>query len=159
MRADFHATTAGKGYFFEPMLLVASAEAALTGGAAFHHVEVFGPVSTLLPYDGTIGAAAKVVSLGDGSLVTSVYTDDRAFAGGAIAHIAPHVGRLVLTDEKHAGAALPPGGVLPTAHHGGPGRAGGGQELGGRAGLELYLQRTTLQGGAAWLGKLGGSVT
>jgi oxepin-CoA hydrolase/3-oxo-5,6-dehydrosuberyl-CoA semialdehyde dehydrogenase len=154
MRDTFHATTPGKGYFIEPMLLVASPEAALSPDSAFHHVEVFGPVSTLLPYDGTIATAARIVGLGEGSLVTTVYSDDRAFVGEAIVNVAPHVGRLVLTDDKHAGAALPPGGVLPTAHHGGPGRAGGGQELGGRAGLELYLQRTTLQGGAAWIGKL-----
>jgi oxepin-CoA hydrolase/3-oxo-5,6-dehydrosuberyl-CoA semialdehyde dehydrogenase len=155
-RRTFAGVSEGRGFFLEPILLEADPARALAADASFHHVEVFGPVATLLPYDGTIEQAAHIVALGEGSLVSSVYSDDRTFLAAAVAGLGPWLGRLVLTTEKTAAAAISPGGVFPVVHHGGPGRAGGGSELGGRAGMMLYLQRTTVQAGASPLAKLFG---
>jgi phenylacetic acid degradation protein PaaN len=153
-RRDFLDVPAGKGFFLEPILLEADADAALDRQAVFHRLEVFGPVATLLPYDGSVAQAAAIVGFGGGSLVSTVYSDDRAFVSRAVAEIGPQLGRLVLADEKGAGGSFSPGCVFPQALHGGPGRAGGGAELGGRTGLELYMQRTAVQGGASQLARL-----
>jgi phenylacetic acid degradation protein PaaN len=155
-RKGFADAPEGKGFFLEPILLEAEAEAAASRTASFHRVEVFGPVATLLPYDGSLAQAANIVRLGHGSLVSTVYSDDREFVAGAVAQLGPQLGRLVLADEKGAGGSFSPGGVFPQAQHGGPGRAGGGAELGGRLGLELYMQRTAIQGGASQLARLFG---
>jgi oxepin-CoA hydrolase/3-oxo-5,6-dehydrosuberyl-CoA semialdehyde dehydrogenase len=112
---------------------------------AVHAHEVFGPVVTLVPYDGAAEAVA-LVRRGGGGLVTSVYTEDRGFAAEVIVGIAPFHGRVTVANAKVAGAWFGPGTVLPQLLHGGPGRAGGGEELGGLRGLGLYLQRTALQG-------------
>jgi phenylacetic acid degradation protein PaaN len=156
-RRSFVGVPDGKGWFLEPIVLLATPEAAREQQATFHHTEVFGPVVTLLPYDGTVAAAAEIVALGQGSLVSTVYGDDRSWTAEAVAELSPYLGRLVLASEKIAGACLSPGCVFPVAHHGGPGRAGAGAELGGRVGLELYMQRTTLQSGGAQLARLLGS--
>ena len=153
-RRDFLDVPAGKGFFLEPILLEANTGSVLDPAASFHEVEVFGPVATLLPYDGTIAQAAKAVALGGGSLVSTLYSDDREFAAKAVAEIGPSLGRLVLNDEKSAAGAFSPGCVFPQANHGGPGRAGGGSELGGRLGMELYMQRIAVQGGASQLARL-----
>jgi len=154
-RHDFVDAPAGKGFYLEPILLEA------TGGqsdpkASLHHVEVFGPVATLIPYDGKIAGAAAIVGFGGGSLVTTLYSDDREFTARAVAELGPHLGRLVLADEKSAAASFSPGCVFPQANHGGPGRAGNGAELGGRLGLELYMQRLAVQAGASQLARLSG---
>ncbi len=156
-RSQFNGVPEGKGWFLEPILLQATPEAALDPSSAFHRIEVFGPVATLLPYDGSAEAAETIVGAGEGSLVTTVYTDDRAFLRDAVTRLAPLLGRLVVVDEKAAGASLSPGCVFPVVNHGGPGRAGGGGELGGRSGMELYQQRTTIQGGASQLARLLGT--
>lgn len=153
-RRDFLDVPAGKGFFLEPILLEASAGSVVDPSASFHEVEVFGPVATLLPYDGTIAQAARAVALGGGSLVSTLYSDDREFTARAVAEIGPSLGRLVLNDEKSAAGAFSPGCVFPQANHGGPGRAGGGSELGGRLGMELYMQRIAVQGGASQLARL-----
>jgi oxepin-CoA hydrolase/3-oxo-5,6-dehydrosuberyl-CoA semialdehyde dehydrogenase len=153
-RAGFVDAPAGKGFFLEPVLL--AADAADDPQASFHHVEVFGPVATLLPYDGSADAAARIVGLGGGSLVGTVYSDDREFVARAVTGLGAHLGRLVLADEKSAAGSFSPGCVFPQANHGGPGRAGGGAELGGRHGLELYMQRLAVQGGASQLARLFG---
>jgi len=150
-RADFGGA---KGFFLEPILLEATADAAKDPAAPFHQHEVFGPVATLLPYDGTIETAASIIAAGHGSLVSTVYTDDRTFAASAVAELAPHLGRLVVASEKSAGASVSPGCVFPVVVHGGPGRAGGGAELGGITGLALYMQRTTIQGGGSQLARM-----
>lgn len=155
-RTTFNGVEPGKGYFVEPILLEATADRALDPNAAFHGMEVFGPVCTLLPYDGTPAQAATIIALGHGSLVTTLYADDRAWIQTAIPHVAPHLGRLVVADEKSARASMSPGCVFPVANHGGPGRAGCGGELGGLAGLALYMQRTALQGGAGNLARIVG---
>jgi oxepin-CoA hydrolase/3-oxo-5,6-dehydrosuberyl-CoA semialdehyde dehydrogenase len=112
--------------------------------------EVFGPVATLMPYADTASLVA-LVAAGGGGLVTSVYSDDRAFTQEMIFGLAPYHGRLTLGSEKLAGQSIPPGTVMPQLLHGGPGRAGGGEELGGMRGMGLYLQRVALQGHRAML--------
>jgi oxepin-CoA hydrolase/3-oxo-5,6-dehydrosuberyl-CoA semialdehyde dehydrogenase len=153
-RRSFRGVEDGRGYFLEPVLLEAEAGAATAADAPFHHHEVFGPVATLLPYDGSIAQAAEIVALGQGSLVTTLYSDARETLRAAVDGLAPYLGRLVLVDGKGAGASLSPGAVLPACNHGGPGRAGGGAELGGRGGLEFYLQRTAVQAPAHLLKRL-----
>jgi oxepin-CoA hydrolase/3-oxo-5,6-dehydrosuberyl-CoA semialdehyde dehydrogenase len=111
-----------------------------------HRDEVFGPVATLLPYSGEAEEAAALVALGQGSLVGSLYSNDPAWIERAVLAMAPWHGRLWVGSDKVAEQAVPPGTVLPASVHGGPGRAGGGEELGGVRGLRLYLQRTAVQG-------------
>lgn len=145
---------ADQGYFLEPIVLAAKPERVAASDAAFHLHEVFGPVTTLLPYDGTIASAATIIGLGGGSLVSTVYSDDREWLGAALAELGPWLGRLVIASEKFAGASMAPGCVFPVANHGGPGRAGGGEELGGKFGLALYMQRVAVQSGASQLARL-----
>ena len=121
-----------------------------------HTREVFGPVATILPYDGTASEAAAIVALGQGSLVTSVYADDRAWMGEFLAGAATWNGRVVAINGKVADQGLPPGMVLPNQNHGGPGRAGGGEELGGARGLAFYMNRVAIQGDLGMLRKLYG---
>jgi oxepin-CoA hydrolase/3-oxo-5,6-dehydrosuberyl-CoA semialdehyde dehydrogenase len=142
-RIDGVGAPQGKGYFFPPTLLRA-AEAAAAG--AVHTREVFGPVATLLPYDGTTAEAAAIVALGGGTLVTSAYSDDVSWATDFVARGGGGTGRIYLGSEASAADALGSGAALPQTLHGGPGRAGGGEELGGLVGLKLYLQRVALQG-------------
>jgi oxepin-CoA hydrolase/3-oxo-5,6-dehydrosuberyl-CoA semialdehyde dehydrogenase len=110
-----------------------------------HEREVFGPAATLLPYDGTAAGAAQLVGLGGGMLVTSVYGDDTDWVRDYVTHGAAHAGRLYVGSAEAAGSAPGSGAVYPQAQHGGPGRAGGGAELGGLVGLRLYLQRVAIQ--------------
>ena len=133
----------GKGFFVPPMLF--EAEDALAANVVHEH-EVFGPVATLLPYDGSVDHAARIVRRGQGSLVSSIYGDDRKLLGDLVLSLSPWHGRLVIVDAKIAEKSVAPGTVLPHLVHGGPGRAGGGEELGGLRGLALYQQRTALQG-------------
>jgi 3,4-dehydroadipyl-CoA semialdehyde dehydrogenase len=141
--------------FFVPIVLLEAGDA--LGASAVHEHEVFGPVATLLPYDGSVEHAARIVRAGNGGLVASLYADDRAALGALVMELAPWHGRLVLVDAKIADKSLPPGTVLPELVHGGPGRAGGGEELGGLRGLGLYQQRTALQGNGPLLARLLGA--
>ena len=150
-RGDLPGVEAGKGYFVTPLLLRANdAESA----RHVHDIEVFGPVATILPYDGTAASACALIARGKGSLVTSIYGDDRAFLSEAILGMAPYNGRLVITDAKIAQEAYPPGLAMPQMLHGGPGRAGGGEELGGQRGMKLYQQRTAVQGNGPLIARL-----
>ncbi len=133
----------GKGYFVAPTLLQ---ERDAARAQRVHEHEVFGPVSTLIAYSGAAADAVAQVARGGGGLVTSIYSDDRAFLGEAALGTAPYHGRLFLGSSKLAGHAVGPGTVLPQLVHGGPGRAGGGEELGGARGLGFYLQRTAIAG-------------
>lgn len=132
-----------KGYFVPPTLLRAKDTA---GSRVAHEHEVFGPVATQLPYDGGASDVVDLVRRGAGGLVCSVYSDDRAFTGDVLLGIASLHGRVVLGSEKIADQTPGPGTVLPQSIHGGPGRAGGGEELGGVRGLAFYSQRTAVQG-------------
>jgi 3,4-dehydroadipyl-CoA semialdehyde dehydrogenase len=136
----------GKGYFVAPTLVHAPEPQAQD---AVHGHEVFGPVATVMPYDGSAPAAAELVNWGGGGLVCSVYSDDRSFVRDLVLRIAPLHGRVMIGSTKTASQSIPPGTVLPQLVHGGPGRAGGGEELGGRRGLALYMQRVALQGDRA----------
>lgn len=131
-----------RGYFVAATLIVAR-----DGDAdALHAHEVFGPVATIAPYDGSAAEAVRLVARGGGGLVASLYSNDARWLEQAALGLAPWTGRLWLGSDRMAEQSLPPGMVLPSMIHGGPGRAGGGEELGGLRGLEFYLQRTALQG-------------
>jgi 3,4-dehydroadipyl-CoA semialdehyde dehydrogenase len=140
-RVEAIGVPAGKGYFLSPVLLEAKSDA-----HTVHEHEVFGPVSTLIAYSGEAGEAVAQVRRGEGGLVSSVYSDNRKFLGEMVHGLAPYHGRLFLGSSKLGGHAVGPGTVLPQLVHGGPGRAGGGEELGGARGLAFYLQRTALAG-------------
>jgi oxepin-CoA hydrolase/3-oxo-5,6-dehydrosuberyl-CoA semialdehyde dehydrogenase len=131
-----------KGFFVAPTLLVNDAP---ERARAVHEHEVFGPVATLLPYSDHAALTADL-ERGGGGLVSSVYSDDRAFVAEMVFALAPFHGRLMLGSEKIADQTPGPGTVMPQLVHGGPGRAGGGEELGGLRGLAFYSQRTALQG-------------
>jgi oxepin-CoA hydrolase/3-oxo-5,6-dehydrosuberyl-CoA semialdehyde dehydrogenase len=143
----------GKGFFVSPVLLVGSSPSA---SDPVHNHEVFGPVATVMPYDGSPQAAVDLVRAGGGGLVSSVYSDDKEFLQSAVVGIAAHHGRVTIGSSKIAAQAIPPGTVMPQLVHGGPGRAGSGEELGGRRGLAFYMQRTALQGDRAIVEALAG---
>jgi oxepin-CoA hydrolase/3-oxo-5,6-dehydrosuberyl-CoA semialdehyde dehydrogenase len=105
---------------------------------------VFGPVATLLPSSGAPAEAATIVGLGGGSLVTSVYSDDPKWLAEFVSRAGAFQGRVYVGSETSEGYGS--GAALPQSLHGGPGRAGGGEELGGLGGLRLYQQRLALQG-------------
>jgi oxepin-CoA hydrolase/3-oxo-5,6-dehydrosuberyl-CoA semialdehyde dehydrogenase len=142
---DGSTTSHEKGWFVGPTLLAATD----AGARAVHELEVFGPVATIVA--APEGAEAELVARGRGGLVCSAYTDDRDWAVGFVSAAACHHGRVVLGSAKVAGQAVPPGTVMPQLVHGGPGRAGGGEELGGLRGVALYAQRVALQGDRALL--------
>ncbi len=122
-----------------------------------HNHEVFGPSATVLPYDGSAAQAAALVALGQGSLVSSVYADDRDWLGDFLLAAAPWNGRVQVVSGKVADQTTPPGMVLPSCVHGGPGRAGGGEELGGVRGMDFYTQRVAIQGDRGLLGRIFGA--
>lgn len=141
----------GKGCFLSPVLLKARDPAR---AKVVHEHEVFGPVSTLLAYDGSPAAAAALVRRGEGSLVASVFSDARAFVRELVLEIGPWHGRLYLGSEPMAPYSPGPGTALPHLLHGGPGRAGGGGELGALRGLALYQQCVALEGDRAALDRM-----
>ncbi len=143
----------GKGFFVSPIVVLDKEPSA---SDAAHNHEVFGPVATVLPYDGTAPMAVGLVNAGGGGLVTSVYSDDKDFVRAVVLGIAPFHGRVTIGSSKIASQAIPPGLVLPQLVHGGPGRAGGGEELGGRRGLAFYMQRVALQGDRALVEAIAG---
>jgi 3,4-dehydroadipyl-CoA semialdehyde dehydrogenase len=153
-RVDGVGAPAGKGFFLAPTLLRAD-DASAAGPV--HEREVFAPVATLLPYDGGAAAAAAIVARGGGTLVTSVYGDDAGWLADFLTAVAPTTGRVYVGSAGSAEAALGSGIALPASLHGGPGRAGGGAELGGLRGLELYMQRVALQGERALIESLSGT--
>ena len=133
----------GKGFFLSPVLIESP-------GDAVHGHEVFGPVASLLAYESDPGG---IVAKGNGSLVSSIYAEDQAFIEQLVMEIAPHHGRVFLGHPKIE-LSPGPGTVLPQLVHGGPGRAGGGEELGGPRGLAFYLQRVALEGSRPVIQKL-----
>ncbi len=137
---------AGVGYFVGPVLRRARDPRT----AEIHDREVFGPCATLIgvPDD---AEAMSLVPLGGGGLVCSVYSDDRDTQQRAALELGPYHGRLYLGSSKMAAQSPGPGTVLPQLLHGGPGRAGGGEELGGLRGMGIYQQRVALQGDKSFL--------
>jgi len=152
-RVDAIGAPPGRGFFSNPVLLHAASP---DPSDAVHNHEVFGPVATVMPYDGSAAEAARLVAAGGGGLVSSVYSDDKSFVRDAVLGIAPFHGRVTVGSAKIAAQAVPPGTVLPQLVHGGPGRAGSGEELGGRRGLAFYMQRVALQGDRALIETIAG---
>jgi 3,4-dehydroadipyl-CoA semialdehyde dehydrogenase len=142
---------AGKGFFVGPV--VRSTKTPMDCAPLNEH-EIFGPVSTVGAYDGTSQFAAAFVARGEGCLVSSAYSDDRDWVGGFVGAAAPWAGRLFLGSQKMAAQSPGPGTALPSLLHGGPGRAGGGEELGGERGMHFYMQRCALEGDASVLKSL-----
>ena len=133
-----------------PTLLgVTDADAA----AAVHDTEVFGPVATLLPYRDT-AHALDLVRRGQGSLVASLYGSDAAALGAAALELADSHGRVHVISPDVAQLHTGHGNVMPQSLHGGPGRAGGGEELGGLRALHFYHRRSAIQASTAVLGTL-----
>lgn len=135
------------GAFFAPTLLLAR-DAHAEGGA--HDIEAFGPVSTLMTYD-DLDEALDLAARGKGSLVASLITADRAVAAKAVPVAAAWHGRLLVLDAEAAAESTGHGSPLPQLKHGGPGRAGGGEELGGLRAVKHYLQRAAVQGSPSML--------
>jgi oxepin-CoA hydrolase/3-oxo-5,6-dehydrosuberyl-CoA semialdehyde dehydrogenase len=131
---------AERGAFLSPLLLRCDPRRSEP-----HEIEAFGPVATIMEYSG----ASEVIELaarGLGSLAGSVVTGDAGFARDVVLGIAPWHGRLLVLDTDDAAESTGHGSPLPALLHGGPGRAGGGEELGGIRGVLHYLQRTAVQG-------------
>ncbi len=133
---------AAKGAFMSPVLLMN--EKPFDAKEA-HEVEAFGPVSTIMPYKNTDEVIA-LSKLGKGSLVTTIVTADNAVAKQYVIGAATHHGRILILNNECAKESTGHGSPLPLLVHGGPGRAGGGEEMGGIRGVKHYLQRTALQG-------------
>jgi len=119
-----------------------------------HSVEAFGPVSTLMPYR-DVDHAVDLLARGEGSLAGSVVSNDRDFVTGVVAGAAPYHGRILVLDRESAPESTGHGIPMPQLVHGGPGRAGGGQEEGGLRAVHAHLQRTAVQGSPAVLDSLG----
>lgn len=133
---------ANKGAFLSPILLKNELPWA---SAQVHEVEAFGPVSTIMPYK-TIDEAIALSKLGKGSLCSSIVTADYKIAKQYVIGAATHHGRILVLNNECAKESTGHGSPLPLLVHGGPGRAGGGEEMGGLRGVKHYLQRTAIQG-------------
>jgi oxepin-CoA hydrolase/3-oxo-5,6-dehydrosuberyl-CoA semialdehyde dehydrogenase len=143
------------GAFLPPLLLLCRDSHA---ARAVHDVEAFGPVATVVTYRDTEDALA-LARRGGGSLVASVFSSDADLADRLVRGLAPYHGRVLVVDRRCAGESTGHGSPLAPLVHGGPGRAGGGEELGGIRGVLHYMQRTAVQGspdvltavGARWV--------
>ena len=131
---------AERGAFLSPVLLRAH-----RGAVEPHDVEPFGPVSTVLTYD-ALDEAVELAARGRGSLVASVVTHDPDVARTVVLGLAPWHGRILVLDRDDAGESTGHGSPLPMLVHGGPGRAGGGEELGGVRAVLHHMQRTAHPG-------------
>lgn len=140
------------GAFFAPTLLLSRDP---LNDHAVHDVEAFGPVSTLMAYDG-LDEAMALAARGRGSLVGTLVTRDPATAARVIPVVAAHHGRLLVLDREAAAESTGHGSPLPQLKHGGPGRAGGGEELGGLRAVKHYLQRAAVQGSPTMLAAVTG---
>jgi oxepin-CoA hydrolase/3-oxo-5,6-dehydrosuberyl-CoA semialdehyde dehydrogenase len=129
------------GAFISPVLLRCAKP---LDAKRVHITEAFGPVATVMAYD-TLKQAVELVAKGEGSLVASVFTYDSAVASELVFGIAPYHGRLLVIDRDSGKESTGHGSPLPYLVHGGPGRAGGGEELGGMRSVHHYLQRTAIQ--------------
>ena len=144
-----------EGAFFAPTLLLARDKAI---EHAAHDVEAFGPVSTLMPYD-SLDDAVALAARGRGSLVATLVTNHPATAALVVPQIAALHGRILVLDREAAEESTGHGSPLPMLKHGGPGRAGGGEELGGLRAVTHYLQRAALQGSPTMISAVTGEYT
>jgi len=141
-----------EGAFFAPTLLSCAKPFDVD---AVHDVEAFGPVSTLMPYDG-LDEALALAARGKGSLVGTLVTRDAGVAARVVPAVAASHGRLLILDREAAVESTGHGSPLPGLKHGGPGRAGGGEELGGLRAVKHYLQRAAVQGSPSMLAAVTG---
>jgi 3,4-dehydroadipyl-CoA semialdehyde dehydrogenase len=130
-----------KAFVPPTLLLLSNSES----GDLVHHMEVFGPAATLIPYNSAENAFFLARKAG-GSLAASVFSEDTAFLAESVAQLGSAHGRVLLVDSPIGDSHTGHGIVLPSCMHGGPGRAGGGEELGGLHGLWFYHQRLAVQG-------------
>lgn len=130
------------GAFMNPVVLYCDRP---EDACTVHDTEAFGPVSTLMPYD-DLEQAVALTQRGKGSLVASVFTDDAGVAEAAVLGMAPFHGRVLIGNRASAKTATGHGSPLYMLVHGGPGRAGGGEEMGGVRGVKHFMQRTAVQG-------------
>jgi oxepin-CoA hydrolase/3-oxo-5,6-dehydrosuberyl-CoA semialdehyde dehydrogenase len=142
---------ARKGAFFMPTLLHCEKP---MRSSAVHSVEAFGPVSTVLPYD-TLDEAIELARMGEGSLAGSIVTNDNEVARELVLGTAAYHGRMLVINRHCAAESTGHGSPLPHLVHGGPGRAGGGEEMGGVRGIKHYMQRTAIQGSPETLSVIG----
>ena len=149
---DVLGSDAENGAFMAPVLLACNNPV----DSCVHDIEAFGPVSTLIPYDDDEEAIA-LAARGRGSLVGSVVTADPDIARTLVLGAAPHHGRMLVLDEKCAAESTGHGSPLAHLIHGGPGRAGGCEEMGGIRGVKHYMQRTAIQGSPDMLQAITGS--
>lgn len=133
---------AEKGAFMSPLLLMNEKP---FSSPEVHDIEAFGPVSTIMPYN-TIDEAIALSKMGKGSLVSTIVTANHTTARAYVIGAASHHGRILVLNEACAKESTGHGSPLPLLVHGGPGRAGGGEEMGGIRGVKHYLQRTAIQG-------------
>ena len=133
---------AKKGAFISPIVLRADQPFSNT---VIHEREAFGPVSTIMPYK-SLDEAVQLAQMGKGSLVSSIATFDDKIATEYVVNAASHHGRILVLNREMAKESTGHGSPLPYLVHGGPGRAGGGEEMGGMRGIKHYLQRTAIQG-------------
>ncbi|MBS1736148.1 MAG: phenylacetic acid degradation bifunctional protein PaaZ [Bacteroidetes bacterium] len=136
-----------KGAFLSPILLLN--EKPFQGMEA-HEIEAFGPVSTLMPYK-NIDEAIALAKLGKGSLCSSIVSTDQEIARKFILGAGNHHGRMMILNRESARESTGHGSPLPMLVHGGPGRAGGGEEMGGLRGIRHYMQRVAVQGSPGML--------
>ncbi len=151
-KLDTIGADASKGAFISPILL---REDQPFKNAAVHEREAFGPVSTIMPYK-DLQEAVTLAQMGKGSLVSSIITNDNTIAKDYVVNAASHHGRILVLNRENAKESTGHGSPLPTLVHGGPGRAGGGEEMGGMRGVKHYLQRTAVQGTPTTLTKVTG---
>jgi oxepin-CoA hydrolase/3-oxo-5,6-dehydrosuberyl-CoA semialdehyde dehydrogenase len=137
---DVTGASAERGAFISPLLLRADD----AGRPEPHQVEAFGPVSTIIGYR-DVSEAIDLAALGRGSLAGSIVTADADFARDVVLGLAPWHGRLLVLDRDDAAESTGHGSPLPMLVHGGPGRAGGGEEMGGIRGVLHHMQRTAVQ--------------
>lgn len=143
---------AKKGAFISPILLRADHPFQNT---VIHEREAFGPVSTIMPYK-NLDEAILLAQMGKGSLVSSIATNDDKIAKEYVVNAASHHGRILVLNRESAKESTGHGSPLPSLVHGGPGRAGGGEEMGGMRGIKHYMQRTAIQGSPTTLTEITG---
>jgi oxepin-CoA hydrolase / 3-oxo-5,6-dehydrosuberyl-CoA semialdehyde dehydrogenase len=136
-----------KGAFMSPILLLNKDP---FNNMASHEVEAFGPITTLMPYK-TLDDAIALTKLGKGSLVCSIVTYDKKIARDFTIGAASYHGRIHILNRESAKESTGHGSPMPLLVHGGPGRAGGGEEMGGKRGVMHYLQRTAIQGSPSFI--------
>jgi len=131
-----------KGAFLPPVLLLQEDP---FNNTAVHEIEAFGPVSTLMPYE-SLEDAIELANMGKGSLVSSIVTFDDQIAKEYVMGAASYHGRILILNRENAKESTGHGSPMPMLVHGGPGRAGGGEEMGGMRGVKHYMQRCAVQG-------------